>query len=97
MSASYGLRIICTASAEPSPFDGQWVAAYDPNRPGVDPNGVPLVAHLLVTSDPAQAMRFVDAKSAWTTWRQESDQRRADGKVSRPLTAFTVSVEELPQ
>ena len=52
--------------------------------------------HLVLTNDPAEAMTFKDGAEAMQFWRQQSKSRpkRRDGKPNRPLTAYSVEIEE---
>lgn len=78
-------------------FDGQYLKEYDPNRDGADPAGTPMLAHIAVTPDRAEAMQFASLEELRKCWLLV-DQRnplRPDGKPNRPLTAFTVAAEEL--
>jgi hypothetical protein len=47
------------------------------------------------TTDPDDAKRFEDAAAASEEWRRQSTVRplRDDGKPNRPLTAYTVIIE----
>lgn len=90
-----GIRLLGLGSGEPTPYDGQWLMEYDPRRPSVDPDGRPMLAHLVCTDDPSLAMRFETAAHAYAVWRAASGHRRRDGGTDRPLTAFTISLEKL--
>lgn len=94
-----GIRILGFMSRHsggpPTPYDGLLLAEYDPNRPGTDPDGRPMIAHVVATDDPAKAMRFPSAKEAIECWRQPSGHIRPDGKPDRPLTAFAMEIERL--
>lgn len=83
------IRILGVNGGESTEFDGKWLAEYDPTRQGRSPDGRPMIAHVRVVEDPKQAMVFADAEEAWKLWRKP-DGMREDGKVNRPLTAFTV-------
>lgn len=87
------LRIVGLAGARPSPFDGQWLVEYDPTRPGTDPNGVPILAHLVTTPDRSKALRLGGLAAAHALWTKESGHTRPDGRRDRPLCAFDVVVE----
>jgi hypothetical protein len=76
-----------------SPFDGQWLVEYDPSRPGIDPQGTPMLAHVVTTSDRSKAMRLPTWIAAHSLWCQESDTVREDGMRDRPLTAFAICIE----
>lgn len=83
------LRILGTAHGVPTPFDGKFVAAYDPS---FHPPGEPYDGGLLeVTDDPEKALLFGSAVDAMECWRK-SHGTRPDGRPNRPLTVFTVEV-----
>jgi hypothetical protein len=92
------LRIDGLASGARSPFDGKLLKEYDPGRDGTDPTGQPMLAHVVCTDDPAEAMRFEDAAEVHRLWTliDPREPVRPDGGLNRPLTAFTVSAEPLP-
>lgn len=50
------------------------------------------------TTDPAKAKRFPDMEAAMAFYRQSPASRptRDDGKPNRPLTVFTVLIEDAP-
>ena len=50
------------------------------------------------TPDIFKALAFEKSFEAWEKWKQQSRVRplREDGRPNRPLTAFTVTVEEVP-
>jgi hypothetical protein len=81
------------ADGQPTPFDGQYLVEYDPERDGVAPDGRPMQAHIVCTADPARAKRFAGLAELHKTWSQVSKRvpRRQDGKPNRPLTAFSVT------
>ncbi len=86
------LRIVGINTGEKTAFDGKFLAEYDPHRPGLDPDGRPMIAHVVATDDPAKAMEFADALEAVKCWRASSGRIRADGRPDCPLTAFTVEI-----
>ena len=88
---SVRMRIIGTSEG-PTAFDGQYVMEYDPSRPGVDPEGREMVAHIVTTPDPEKARIFETLEEALALWKQ-SHGIREDGRPNRPLTAFTVTFE----
>lgn len=93
MKRSCIIRLIGMVAGESSELDGQYVAAYDPTY---HPLGQPYAGGILeVTDDPRKALRFPDALAATEKWRQ-SYGLRPDGKPNRPLTAWTVELEEAP-
>ena len=89
---AYGIRCMGFANGSIGAPIGQWLESYEPEAF----NGRGDCAW---TADPKRAMRFVRSLDAFATWRQIPINRavREDGKLNRPLTAFTVSVEPLPQ
>jgi hypothetical protein len=91
------LRIIGVRSGAPTPFDGMFLKEYDPDRPGVAPDGSSMSFHLVCTANPAEAMTFRDAAEHHDTWVRVSRRHRVrpDGKLNRPLTAFTVRSEPI--
>jgi hypothetical protein len=94
MSAVIKIVGLMGSAGLPSPFDGKWLVAYDPDRPGRDPLGAPMIATVEVTDDPAKAARFATATEAWAEWTRVSttNPTRPDGRPNRPLTAFTVEI-----
>jgi hypothetical protein len=71
--------------------NGTWLQRYDPDA--YEGHG-----EVVATMDPADAMRFADTAAAMEEWKRPSTVRptRADGEPNRPLSALTVSIEELP-
>lgn len=88
-----GIQLIGLAAGGVSPVDGQWVVEYDPLRPGA--NGWRV--HLVCSPDQADARRFADAKAAHEAWTASTGRTLPGGKPDRPLTAFTVAFERLPE
>jgi hypothetical protein len=88
------LRIVGLVDGSPSPFDGLYLVEYDPDRPGVSPDGRPMLAHIVATAERPQAREFPNALEAMKCWRTVSRTwpMRSDGQPNRPLTAFTVEV-----
>ena len=85
------IRIIGPAwEGGPADLDGLWLKAYDPDAQ--DGHGT-----IVGTKHRANAMQFTDMAAAMRCWRQPSTARptRPDGKPNRPLTAFTIEVEQL--
>jgi hypothetical protein len=84
------MRILGLASGDMvTPFDGQWLVEYDPTRPGVDPTGQPMTAHIVTTPDRSQARVFPDGVTAWREWKRESG---LPYPRNAPLTAFSTSI-----
>lgn len=78
------IRCVSLADGSPGPAD-QFLAAYN-NKTGES----------VWTNDRAKALKFVDAFTALLLWKSihEMEPVRLDGKPNRPLTAFTVTIEE---
>jgi hypothetical protein len=105
------MLIVGLASGKPSPWDGRYLKAFDPNERGRDPEGRETLALVELTDDVSEAMRFDDAGDAMRTWKRPSwrwpdegrlDLERGGANVgaparNRPLTAFTVEVQRLPE
>lgn len=83
----YGIKIHGTPIGIATAHDGRWLSFYDATR---GPHG-----RIESTSDPAKALRFADQEDAMVLWRK-SNGLRPDGRPNRPLTAFTISIEPLP-
>lgn len=97
---SYTIQIIGLGSTSwlHTPFDGEYLVEYDPERDGIDPLGRPMAAHIVTTKQRADARRFKDQLEAWEFYRQvckRRPRRRPDRMPNRPLTAFTISVEPI--
>jgi hypothetical protein len=86
------IRLLAMADAAPCPVAGEFVKTFDPDA--ADGRGL-----LATTDTPGHAKRFETAAEAWEFWRQTSRThpvRLTDGKPNRPMTAFTVSIEDAP-
>jgi hypothetical protein len=94
MARGYTIQLIATAQNEWHPFIGQYVKAYHPG-----PKTLPLGECVLeVTEDRAKAHVYLTAIHAYNEWRRRDPRvhsERPDGQPSRPLTAFTVSIEPI--
>ncbi len=88
------VQIVGLVSGVPSSFDGKYLVEYDPERDGISPDGRPMVAHIVVSSNKAEAKVFADLEEARACWAQVPKRQpvRRDGKPNRPLTAFTVTM-----
>jgi len=69
---------------------GRFIRAYD-----VDAHGGR--GSVEFTTDPREAIRFASASLAMEAWRTQSKRvpLRDDGKPNRPLTAYTVEIEQV--
>lgn len=85
------IRLVGTATGEPTEFDGTYVKFYDPTY--VHPDGYD-GGTLEVTKDPREAMQFPDLGAALAKWRQAFGWGGC-GQPNRPLTAWTVTFEEV--
>lgn len=73
-------------------FEGEYLVHYDPNCNGIDNLGHPLLCHVVTTPDRDQATRYDDPIGEYRKV-DERMRRRLDGKMNRPLTAFSVEIE----
>lgn len=73
-------------------FNGQYLVSFDPEALGG-------MGSFIWSPDIEQAKRFPDAMEALRVWNAVPKCRpvRPDGKPNKPLTAFTVSVEDAPE
>lgn len=83
--------LIRIADADAASMDGQFLAEYDPARPGLSPDGEELIAHIAVAREPWRALRFANAYEAFHCYGR-SHGMRADGEPNRPLTAFSIEL-----
>jgi len=88
------ILLLETAYGTPTEFDGKYVAAYDPSY--VTPDGSYDGGILEVTDDLAAAMAFPTLTAAYAKYR-ESYGIRPDGEPNRPLTAWSVTFEQIPE
>lgn len=91
-----GLILVGLVQGGVTPFDGQWLRLYDPRKPGVAPDGSPMLATVATTPDERLALRFENAMAARREWMRWDGIVRPDGQPSRPLTAFNIEITELP-
>lgn len=90
---SHVIRVVGRpGGVEPAQPGPEWVKSYDPDA--FDGRG-----DVETTFDPAEALRFMDARSAFRFLRQRSTVRptREDGRPNRPLTSLTVEIERAPK
>ena len=85
----YGILLHGLADGRASEHDGRWLAYYDPTKNGMH-------GEIRSTADPAHALGFADSTDALDLWRRAHG-LRPDRRPNRPLTAFTVSIEPLPE
>jgi len=86
------IQLIGLVAGIPTEWDGQYVVEYHPRRWTRNIIG----AYLVTTPDRAKAHRYPDSAAAWETWRTVRGVR-SDGKPDRPLTTFTVVIENIPE
>lgn len=91
---SCAILLVGTAVGIPTEFDGKYVKAYDPTY--VDPVFGYDGGLLEVTGDLREAMRFPDVQAAMEKYRQPFGMRW-DGEPERPLTAWTITFETIPE
>lgn len=87
----------------------QWLQDYDPDYPAAEALALPeldtkWVSHpvglISTTSDPSRAKSFVSVSEALMEWKRVSAPPhavRSDGEPNRPLSAFTVTPQQLPE
>jgi hypothetical protein len=70
----------------------QWLAEYDPDADGG-------AGRITSTADPLRAKRYPDLAAALGEWRRVSTVQptRLDGKPNRPLSAYTITPQEIPE
>jgi hypothetical protein len=73
-------------------FNGQYLVSYDPEALGG-------MGSFVWSPNVEDAKRFRDAAEAWVLWKTvpKSRKLRPDGKPNRPLTAFTIAIEDAPE
>jgi len=85
------IKIVARADGEPTDAAGKYLVLFDHEaRTGRGGD--------LGCSDTADtAQRFADKSAAFDFWQRQSRLRpkRPDGKDNRPLTAYTVEIEEV--
>lgn len=91
------IRLLGLCVGDPTPYDDEFLMEYDPGRPGVDPWGRPMLAHIATTPDRSRAMVFTDFAHAheFVSAVVPVQPTRADGQPNRPLTAFNLAFEPL--
>lgn len=91
------IKLVGLAGGVRTAYDGQYIVEYDPDRTGCDPDGRPMLAHVITTPDRTKAKRYADAGEAWADWSRVSRlwPRRPDGQPNRPLTAYTVEITDV--
>jgi hypothetical protein len=90
------IKIIGLVNGGATAFDGQYLQEFDASRDGVEPDsGREMMCHLVTTPDISEAKVFADVIEVHRLWVtvDEREPVRPDGQPNRPLTAFTVMVE----
>lgn len=92
MAVKVLMRCWGLADGRPCAVDGQWLKSFDPDSFGGRGDAG-------WTSDPTKAIRFADLDEASEFWRKQSTvkPRREDGQPNRPLTAFNVTFDTVPE
>lgn len=85
------MRIVGIGTHDYWPDNGNhcYLANYD-----VDANGGR--GNIRLTTDKKEALKFQSAQEAMDAWKSQSKliPLRSDGEPNRPLTAFTIQIEE---
>lgn len=84
------ILIIGLSDGSVTPFDNTYLVEYDPTREGIAPDGSIMLAHIVTTSNIAEAKVFPSTLEALECWRTAYGFRE-DGLPNRPLTAFTIT------
>lgn len=92
--ARWRIRVVARNSTGVLDGPPQFLSAvdYDYHAPGrLYPTGI-----VEITDNPARALTWPDKESAFEAWRRQSTSvpLRTDGRPNRPLTAFTIAIEE---
>jgi hypothetical protein len=84
------IQIVGLAAGDITGAEGKYVKEYTPS--GFGGRG-----DLVVTDEIADAKLYPDLVAAWEEYKRVSDTHpwRSDGKPNRPLTAFTVSMQNV--
>lgn len=86
------IKILCRVDNVETKFDGKYVNYYDPTY--TPTNGFYDGGMLTVTENIEKARRFKTPKEALDYCWQEHGVRPWDGKPNRPLTAYSMILEE---
>lgn len=78
------------AGRKGTPFDGQYLVEYDPFRRERNI----IEAHLVTSPNLDQAKRFASDADATAYAKVSRGVRPWDGRPDRPLTAFTVTIDD---
>ena len=90
------IKIIGLADGQASSFEGMYVGNFDPSHSPPLGHWPQTSCILDVTPRKDEAKAYNDAAAAWEDWRRIDERlpTRPDGKPNRPLTAFTVEIED---
>ena len=88
----FRIKIIGLGATGPLADRDLWLATW--NVDALDGRG-----DVVVTPEEAGAATFPDVGAAWRAWGQQSRVRplRPDGRPNRPLTAYTIEIEPVPE
>lgn len=92
------VQLISLAAGGSTPFDGEYLVEYDPDREGLSPDGELMLAHVVTSPDVGQARRFKDAVELhqYIYKIAAHTPTRPDGKPNRPLSAYTMHATIVP-
>lgn len=88
------MKILGLRWGNKTPFDGQYLKEYDPERDGISPDGKPMLAHIVVTPNIEDAMKFKTRHELYACWQKSADRRPIcpDGTINCPLSSFNVEI-----
>lgn len=91
-AAAYVVTIAGRADGTRTDLDGDYLVTYDPDAH--DGGG-----DVLTSPNIEDATRFASAREAWLVWQMQSGVRplRPDGQPNRPLTAFNIIIQAVPE
>jgi hypothetical protein len=87
------MKLLGLAGAMATPHDEQYVQEYDPSG-----GSAPDECVLVTTPDITRAKHYPSIVEGWEDWKRVDTRApvRADGKPNRPLTAFSVTFDPVP-
>ena len=88
------VQLVCYANGEACPRGGEYVVDYEPPVMNAAGEYVPNTGRIETSRDLSRARLFATAADAAACWRR-SNGVRPDGKPNRPLTSYTVLIEQV--